>query len=395
MTLDSIKLLSFNAKGLQDTSKRLSLFTWCIEQKADIILLQETHSTSKSKKQWCKDWGGPIYFSHGTSGARGVAILILKKLKYKVLGDNNDKNGRILVLDIKINNLRFTLVNLYAPNNDTPEFFVEVEQIMNIYENDTKIIGGDFNLVLNILLDKKGGRPKTHEHCRKHVVKMMEDYDLYDVWRREHPTEFGYTWKSYKQPHIYCRLDFFLITFNLVGLNRYNKILPGFQSDHNAVTIPLTLDSHKKGPGFWKLNCSLLSDEQYKTRIVKCINECILENPNTEDGLLWETIKCRVRGSSIKYSAEIKRNKNKNILELENELIKLKQEVVDSDNPNVINDSIKEVEDKLEKYIKEKTMGNILRSKSQYYELGEKSTRYFHNLEKRNQENKHIKMLIT
>ena len=39
-------------------------------------------------------------------------------------------------------------------------------------------------------------------------------------------------------------------------------------------------------------------------------------------------------------------------------------------------------------------MGNIIRSKVAYYELGEKGTKYFHNLEKTNQDNKNIKMLI-
>ena len=170
---------------------------------------------------------------------------------------------------------------MYLISVDSPEFFAQVAEMVNYFENDTKIIGGDFNLVLNVALDKRGGRPQTHVKCKKYVEKMMDENDLHDVWRREHPTEFGYTWKSYKQPYIYCRLDFFLITFNLVGINRGNKIIPGFKSDHNAVLLPLTLDSSKRGPGFWKLNCSLLEDEQYIIKITKCINECILENPNT------------------------------------------------------------------------------------------------------------------
>ena len=30
------------------------------------------------------------------------------------------------------------------------------------------------------------------EKCRRFVINMMEDLDLHDAWRREHPTEFGY-----------------------------------------------------------------------------------------------------------------------------------------------------------------------------------------------------------
>ena len=86
-----------------------------------------------------------------------------------------------------------TLANLYAPNNDSPEFFADVNNKIYEFENNSLIIGGDFNLVLTVELDKKGGRPVTHEKCRQFVLKMMEDHDIYDVWRREHPTEFGYT----------------------------------------------------------------------------------------------------------------------------------------------------------------------------------------------------------
>ena len=72
----------------------------------------------------------------------------------------------------------------------------------------------------------------------------------------------------------------------------------------------------------------------------------------------------------------------------------LKRDIVNSSNPEVINDTIKDIETQLESYAKDKTMGNIIRSKVAYYELGEKGTKYFHNLEKRNHDNKHIKMLI-
>ena len=95
----------------------------------------------------------------------------------------NDSQGRIQVLDIVINDLRLTLGNIYAPNSDTPEFFEEVNTKLNEFDNNSKIIGGDFNLVLNVLLDKKGGKPVTHEKCRNYVLKMMNDLDMYDVWR--------------------------------------------------------------------------------------------------------------------------------------------------------------------------------------------------------------------
>ena len=195
-----IKILSFNVKGIKDDEKRLLIFDWCKNRKADIYFLQETHSEVKTEKFWTQNWGGKIVFSHGSTGARGVAMMFDKNLNYKLIDTKTDNNGRIIVVDIEIREIRYTIVNLYAPNSDTPEFFSNIGDLIDNFENVNLLIGGDFNLVLNVNLDKKGGRPSTHEKCRKFVINMMEDRDLVDVWRREHPTEFGYTWRSYTPP---------------------------------------------------------------------------------------------------------------------------------------------------------------------------------------------------
>ena len=87
LTMDSLNILSFNAKGLKDEEKRISTLNWCKKQNADICLLQETHSYMEAGKDWARNWGGPVIFSHGTSGTRGVAILIRKELVHNI----NDK----------------------------------------------------------------------------------------------------------------------------------------------------------------------------------------------------------------------------------------------------------------------------------------------------------------
>ena len=77
--LESIKLLSLNVKGLSNFHKRRAFFSWCRKQKADLIVLQETHSTLERQDQWRKEWGASVLFSHGSTNARGVAILIRPK----------------------------------------------------------------------------------------------------------------------------------------------------------------------------------------------------------------------------------------------------------------------------------------------------------------------------
>ena len=66
---------------------------------------------------------------------------------------------RYVILDIMIGNLRMTLGNVYGPNEDDPEFFQSVADIIENITNYNQILCGDFNLVLHKDLDKYGGRP--------------------------------------------------------------------------------------------------------------------------------------------------------------------------------------------------------------------------------------------
>ena len=73
MKPDSLKFLSLNVRGLGNLRKRRAIFTWCRKQNADLIFLQETHSTKNCESQWKKEWGSFIIFSHGSAN---VAVLI-------------------------------------------------------------------------------------------------------------------------------------------------------------------------------------------------------------------------------------------------------------------------------------------------------------------------------
>ena len=76
MKPDSLKLFSLNARGHANFRKRRAIFTWCLKQNADLIFLQETHSTKSCEIQWKKESGSSIIFSHGSTNARGVTLLI-------------------------------------------------------------------------------------------------------------------------------------------------------------------------------------------------------------------------------------------------------------------------------------------------------------------------------
>ena len=71
------------------------------------------------------------------------------------------------------------------------------------------------------------------------------------------------------------------------------------------ITLRLSLHSNPRGPGFWKLNTSFLTELEYKNQIETTIQETYDEYKNDESvnpSLLWEMIKLKVRKKSPRYS---------------------------------------------------------------------------------------------
>ena len=73
----------------------------------------------------------------------------------------NDKEGKCVILYIEVDDIGCTLVNLYTPNEDAPEFFIDLVQTIEALPNDHSFVGGEFNLVMKLDTDKYGGRKTT------------------------------------------------------------------------------------------------------------------------------------------------------------------------------------------------------------------------------------------
>ena len=119
-----------------------------------------------------------------------------------------------------------------------------------------------------------------------------------------------------------------------------------------------------------------------KSTIAQTIDEYSQDN-TVDPGLLWEMVKMKVREVSIKYGTTKKRNLRKEQEEIEISITTLEEQLTHSD----VNDKQKkqiwcDIEGKkreLERIIEYQTKGAILRSKSQWYNEGEKNTKYFLN----------------
>ena len=111
-------MLSLNVRGSRNFNKRRSLFAWCRKQNADIIFLQETHSTRDKEKQWKAEWGAPIEVARGSSNTRGLAILLHNGFDCNIKQKFVDPAGRYVGVQAQINDEKYHLFNVYGPNSD-------------------------------------------------------------------------------------------------------------------------------------------------------------------------------------------------------------------------------------------------------------------------------------
>ena len=93
---------------------------------------------------------------------------------------------------------------------------------------------------------------------------------------------------------------------NLALVNLKNSIIPSIFSDHNAVRLNVNYRGKViKNSNIWRLNNTLLNNQQITEEIKKEIEVCIEtnENENTTTQNLWDTVKAVLRGKFIAIQA--------------------------------------------------------------------------------------------
>ena len=393
--MSGYNIVSLNSRGLADKLKRKEILTWLDQKYAKIILLQETHPISDSESDWKAQWAGNI-MSHGTSNSRGTCILIHESVPITLHKYITDPNGRYVILDVEIDGLRVTLGSIYGPNEDNPEFYTEAIQHIESIPNDNRIIGGDYNLVLDLEKDKKGGRRTTNKKSQILINNWMEETDLIDIWRFQHPDSRVFTWHRKRPYPIFCRLDFFLVSYGITENIETSNISPGYKSDHSLISINFIPIMCERGKGFWKLNCSHLKDLDYVKLMKETITDTINMNKNANPNLLWDVVKMTVRGESIKYGSKIKKKRDKQMENLENQIQNLENRLsscydLTQEEINSTEEEITIKKEQLTCIIKKKLEGAIITSRIQWYEEGESNSKYLFNLEKRTSNIKSIK----
>ena len=167
--------------------------------------------------------------------------------------------------------------------------------------------------------------------------------------------------------------------------------------DHRAVKLKFKCSNNRRGPGLWKFNNSLLDDEEYVNLIRGSYSSISEKYAGQEDKRLkWELVKLELRGLTIPYAKNKAKNLRKKEKDLQTRLSNLDQLIsnsVDSAQVNYLEVVYFQLKQELCLIYENKGKGSIVRSKTKWIEQGEKPTKYFFNLERRNYNHKTIREL--
>ena len=387
-----IKILTFNTNGLGDDMKQREVFH-CISKKGfDVIFLQETHSTKKQEKFWSSTWGSKIWFAHGESNARGVVIMFNKKLNVVIHNVIIDQGGRYNILYVMLEGIKMLLVNIYAPNQDNPQFFEDVAKEIDRFTPEHILMAGDFNLAIDPKIDRQGSYT-NNDKAGKALLSIMNKKQLLDTWRYFHPEQNGFTWQKLRPKASFSRLDYILVSDTFEQYVDKVQLAPGFRSDHSMLSIIVSIQQHKRGPGYWKLNTSFLKDAEYLEKMNALI-EIELSQNFSSFRTKWELLKLSAGGLTVQFTARKQKSKKMTLEVLERKLAVLHRQL---ENQTIFTDTenqIRLVKHEIENINKTSTQGAMVRARTQWETQAEMPTKYFLNLEKCNKQRKTLSRIL-
>ena len=401
----ALTVISYNANGLGDRNKLKRVLSKAgpLVEKDCFLMIQETHlvNTDYLKLVWKQN-----YLSNCVrTNSAGVMILFNKRFQTKLI--HKDSEGRLIIVVVEDGDDKFILVNAYFPNDHrqgivfADEMYSKILDIQIDYNDHIILCAGDFNVCLNEK-DLLNRNSNTHEKILADlIVNNNKVLNINDAYRSIHP-EGGYSWN---RGSTYSRLDYVFVSREIL-----NNIVDATtdwmfeSSDHAAVKIKFKWKNNIiKGPGGIRVNISILKDQGEVHKIRSQLEDMMSQIPSDwNPHMKLEFLKVSIRSILSERIAKIRSELREEITESEdalNRMVNLKieqlqdQGITESDRNrklNATNDAILHLGDELTKLRKDLSDSESFKSNAKWHELGEKSNKYFLNLNKTRQRQKLI-----
>ena len=292
MSIHTIKLATINVNGLRNLNSLNYLKDFIVENKLDVVALQEVGPLLGSFSL-----AGYAIVDNSTKNNLGTAIIYNTACKIENIYIH--KSNRII--KIKIENKH--IINIYGypqgtnhPRNKRDALFLKDLARLTKRQEDT-IIVGDFNATTN--KEERG----WYSEALKNVLTTFEMSEL-------QPQESQPTFISHLGTTRFDRV----YSSNKHLWTSKTVVEEYLHSDHRAVIAQIGTrkapTSRRNKSAFWKMNASVLKDEEYKNHLEELINKETDKIQDTNIQEWWETIfKPGVKQMTIKYCTQKRRDR--------------------------------------------------------------------------------------
>ena len=391
--LMALSLLTLNVNGIRDRSKRDGLVQWLrsLPVKVDVICLQETHCVSLTEcSSWFSSSGFLSVLAPGSIHSCGCVVLYRPSIS---LLKSWSADGRFLQCEFSFHDKIFRVVCVYAPNcNPARDLFFDGLH-SRIDPSIPTVLAGDFNAVFDRARDRRGPDPASLSGDSSPTLNhLFEASCVIDIWRYLHPTTPGFTWTRWNGS-LASRIDLFGVPFAWVPSVSSCSVYVCPFSDHRGLCLSLSVpDAVPPGPGYWKLNTSILDDPDYRQLVRDEWSAWRLAIPRFPSlAKWWDRGKSKIKGLTIRFCA----NKARTTSSSRDALVRLVQHLqakVDSGITSCI-DPWRSACSELARLDSHAARGAQVRARVRWVEEGESSSQYFLRLEKKRSADRHISAL--
>jgi hypothetical protein len=386
---------SYNVSGCKKYKKLKRIMTWLFKLKTKstdrfIYSLQETYVTKNEESLVNALWREGIVISPSLGRARGVITVFSNNLFDNILFTSGSADGRLTIVVGQYNDQVDMFVSIYSPNSGKnaefyTSFFAKVNNIGSRFKVDNIFITGDFNLVLQ---DSPGLRAQS-SYEKKLSNLIQSEMKLMNLKCANNPDIF--TWNRGSK---FSTLDYIFIPQHMADTSPiFRSTFAIDKSDHAAIQISLSFELDK-GRGMFKPNLAFLDNIDMRSLFESELFITLSNtNPEWDPHMKLEYAKVMIRSKASEYSLKFNRrteDKHDSLIAEKNKLLDIKKQILD--NPchmltnylsvNDIDNDLFRIENELEKVLNDKTKLLAAKSRIKWLELGEKSNKYFLNLNK-------------
>jgi len=395
-----LEIITYNCNGLGEKSKlkRILDKSSFTTNRGGIVMLQETHVMKEEVvKQYCKS---PFHLNSFKSNSAGVMTLLGHE--FNVLYTHKDEVGRQLYIVAQKGDDKYLVVNVYCPNDHKQsitfidQVYTKILEIQDTYPDCFVILGGDFNTCITDI-DYVNRSKTKQEIALTSLITQFNDICLLKDTFRHLSKDPGFTWN---RGTCYSRLDYLFVSEVMVNKLKSSKVDWAYdKSDHAALIINIKLNPEiVKGPGIVKVNPDILDDPTKREQIKSELTFLLKQIPETWNGhMKLDYLKVVIRSTLGKYTGIKRSELAEEIATFEmslNEIESLKQKNTLSKSKNPIDEvdyhnkitkidvAKRSIQNNLELSRKSLENTQSFTHAVKWYEYGEKSNKFFLNLNK-------------